>query len=225
MRTLLRALIYSLSALLLGPWVVARADQQQDPELRSVIAAAIEQAQCFTDRYDSAVWYQLMTPRMQARITDPREQADVADILRAVYCETHRPGASPLPPGLVLAMIDVESRFDRYAVSRAGAVGLMQVMLFWPQQLGMSRRDLTLTERNIRMGCAILRFYLQAEHNNYGRALARYNGSVGRRKYPDLVLARWARWAGADDLGRAPVARPEERSERPTQPVVNSSGG
>ena len=218
-----RAALCALLPLLLGPWTIAHADQQQDPELKAVIAAAINQAQCFTDRFDSAVWYQLMTPRMQARLTDARERADVADILRAVYCETHRPDDRPLPPGLVLAVIDVESRFDRYAVSRAGAVGLMQVMLFWPQQLGMTRRDLTVTERNIRMGCAILRFYLEAEHGNYARALARYNGSVGRRKYPDLVLARWAHWAGADDLGRGPVARSAPPSL--AQPVVNSGGG
>ncbi|HTY48224.1 MAG TPA: lytic transglycosylase domain-containing protein [Steroidobacteraceae bacterium] len=207
MRNIARAALCALLPLSLGPWTAAHADQQQDPELKAVIAAAISQAQCFADRFDSAVWYRLMTPRMQARLTDPREQTDVADILGAVYCETHRRDVRPLPPGLVLAMIDVESRFDRYAVSRAGAVGLMQVMLFWPQQLGMSRRDLTNTARNIRMGCAILRYYLQAEHNNYRRALARYNGSPGRRKYPDLVLARWAHWAGADDLGRSPVVR------------------
>ena len=38
-----------------------------------------------------------------------------------------------------MAVLDVESRFDRWAVSCAGAVGLMQVMPFWPEQLGMRR--------------------------------------------------------------------------------------
>ena len=121
-----------------------------------------------------------------------------------MYCETHRPGATPLPPGLVLAVLDVESRFDRWAVSSSGAVGLMQVMPFWPEQLGMRRRELVTMEANIRMGCAILRHYLEAEHRDVRRALGRYNGSVRSRDYPDRVVTRWTRyWNGADDLGRS----------------------
>jgi len=181
---------------------LARADHQLDPGLRDVVAAAIAQAQCFPDRFDSAVWYKLMEPRLRSRVKDDTERLD---ILTAVYCETHRSGAIPLPPGLVLAVIDVESRFDRWAVSNAGAVGLMQVMPFWPERLGMRRYELIHDSPNIRMGCAILRFYLQQEHHDYARALARYNGSVGRRNYSDLVLGRWARWTGADDLGAPPV--------------------
>ncbi len=188
----------------------AHADQQRDPELRGVVATAITQAECFADRFDSAVWYKLMEPRLQRVVAD---EAERLDILKTVYCETHRGDASPLPPGLVLAVIDVESRFDRWAVSRAGAVGLMQVMPFWPEQLGMRRYELVHDSPNIRMGCAILRFYLRAEHNNYARALARYNGSVGRRDYSDLVLTRWNRWTGADDLGRP--AQPQSMLKSP----------
>jgi soluble lytic murein transglycosylase-like protein len=196
-----------LPGLALGLLVVigattARADQQQDPGLRDVVAAAITQAQCFPDRFDSAVWYKLMEPRLRSRVKNDTERLD---ILTTVYCETHRSGAAPLPPGLVLAIIDVESRFDRWAVSSAGAVGLMQVMPFWPERLGMRRYELVHDSENIRMGCAILRFYLQQDHNDYARALARYNGSVGRRNYSDLVLGRWAHWTGADDLGQPPV--------------------
>ena len=186
---------------LLGSRAV-HADQQLDAGLRDVVAAAINQAQCFPDRFDSAVWYKLMEPRLRTRVKDNAERLD---ILTAVYCETHRSGAAPLPPGLVLAVIDIESRFDRWAVSSAGAVGLMQVMPFWPERLGMRRFELVHNSPNIHMGCAILRFYLQQEHNNYARALARYNGSVGRRNYSDLVLGRWARWTGADDLGAPPL--------------------
>src|SRR5580698_1746686 len=116
-------------ALLLAPaGAPAHADHPLDPGLREVVAAAIAQAQCFPDRFDSAVWYKLMEPRLRARVKDNAERLD---ILTAVYCETHRSGVAPLPPGLVLAVIDVESRFDRWAVSNAGAVGLMQVMPFW----------------------------------------------------------------------------------------------
>jgi soluble lytic murein transglycosylase-like protein len=197
--------------LCLGAWPAAHADQQLDPALQQVVASAIEHAQCFPDRFDSAVWYKLMEPRLRSRVKDSAERLD---ILTAVYCETHRSGAPPLPPGLVMAVIDVESRFDRWAVSTAGAVGLMQVMPFWPERLGMRRYELVHNSPNIHMGCAILRFYLQQEHNNYARALARYNGSFGRRNYSDLVLGRWARWTGADDLGAPRMAHSDVNPSR-----------
>ena len=172
---------------------------QTDPELRGVVAQAIAQAECFPDKYDSAVWYTLMEPKLRRVVSDREERLQ---ILRSTYCESHRLGVTRLPPGLVLAVMDVESRFNRWAVSSAGAVGLMQVMPFWPEQLGLARRDLVRVESNLRMGCAILRYYLDKEHNDVRRALARYNGSIGRRQYPDLVIVRWTRnWNGADDLG------------------------
>ena len=180
------------------------ADQQLDPQLRDVVAQAIAEAQCFTNQYDSAVWYTLMEPRLRRIV---KEKSERLDILREVYCETHRPGEVRLPPGLVMALIDVESRFDRWAVSSTGAVGLMQVMPFWPERLGMRRHDLIHVAPNIRMGCAILRFYLDHERNDVRKALARYNGSPGRRDYPDRVIGDWAHWTGADDLGFPPKSR------------------
>ena len=178
--------------------VPAHADQQRDPELKTVVEHAISQAECFTDHYDSAVWYKLMEPRLRPLV---RDQAERLEILKDVYCETHRAGEARLPPGLVMGVMAIESRFDRWAVSASGAVGLMQVMPFWPEQLGMRRYELVHTGPNIRMGCAILRYYLQYEHNDVRKALARYNGSIGRRDYPDKVISAWTRWNGADDLG------------------------
>lgn len=181
------------------------ADAQRDPELRAVVQHAIETADCFGDRYESAVWYKMMEPRLRKRVP---EHAERLEILRTVFCEAQRPGEARLPPGLVMAVIDVESRFNRYAVSPAGAVGLMQVMPFWPEQLGMRRYELVRVGSNVRMGCAILRHYLRVERNNVNRALARYNGSLGRRDYSDLVIYRWSTWNGADDLGLASSAQP-----------------
>ena len=173
---------------------------QTDPELRAVVQQAMQARECFGDQYDSAVWYTLMEPKLRRYIKDHGERLS---LLHTIYCETHRTGVTPLPPGLVLAVLDVESRFDRWAVSSSGAVGLMQVMPFWPEQLGMQRRELVTMEANIRMGCAILRHYLETEHNDVRRALGRYNGSLRGREYPDRVVTRWTRyWNGADDLGR-----------------------
>ena len=74
---------------------------------------------------------------------------------------------------------------------------------FWPENLGMRRHQLVKVSENIRMGCAIFRFYLRRENHNIARALARYNGSVGKRWYSDKVINQWTRWNGADDLGAA----------------------
>jgi soluble lytic murein transglycosylase-like protein len=184
----------------------AQAQAQRDPELRTIIEKAVATSRCFADKYDSAVWYALMEPRLRRIVKDATERML---ILETAFCEAHRPGELRLPPGLILAVIDVESRFDRWAISSAGAVGLMQVMPFWPKELGMESHQLVQIESNMRMGCAILRHYMQREKNDLGKALARYNGSVGRRKYPDAVVQRWTtRWHGADELGaRATVKR------------------
>jgi soluble lytic murein transglycosylase-like protein len=191
--------VSTLAALLLAALAVpARADQQRDPALGPVVQHAITQAQCFIDRYDAAVWYTLMEPRLKRFVPDASQRLA---ILQQVYCETHRRGESKLPPGLVMAVMEVESDFDRWAVSSAGAVGLMQVMPYWPERLGMKGYELVHVEPNIRMGCAILRFYLQYAHNDVRLALERYNGSVGHPEYPDRVLTDWERWSGADDLG------------------------
>ena len=195
----------SLALLLLAGAAAAQAQAQRDPELRAILEKAVASSPCFADKYDSAVWFALMEPRLRRIVPDATERML---ILETAYCEAHRPGEKRLPPGLILAIIDVESRFDRWAVSSAGAVGLMQIMPFWPQELGMERHQLVQIEANMRMGCAILRHYLEREKNDLGKALARYNGSVGRRKYPDTVVQRWTtRWNGADDLGTATAQR------------------
>jgi soluble lytic murein transglycosylase-like protein len=191
----------ALAALTLLATTAAWSDAQRDPELRGIVTQAIATAECFPDRFDSAVWYTLMEPKLRKTVRDSGERLH---ILKTAFCEAHRPGQQRLPPGLVMAVIDIESHFNRWAVSSAGAVGLMQVMPFWPAELGMKRHELTQVEANMRMGCAILRFYLAKERNDVRRALARYNGSPGRREYPDLVVGRWTRhWNGADDLGLA----------------------
>lgn len=174
------------------------ADAQRDPGLRQVIASAISSQPCFDERYDDVVWYALMQPRVERRLhqqpPDLRLGKDVdaaaQRILRSVHCESRKHLMLRDRPQLVLAVIDVESAFDPFAVSSAGAVGLMQVMPFWPRELGLTRRDLLDVEMNIRMGTSILAYYLDLERGDYRRALGRYNGSLRRRDYPDLVLTR-----------------------------------
>lgn len=181
----------------------AQADRQRDPGLKSVIEAAIASRPCFDDKYDDVVWYAVMQPRVEKRLRqqppDLRLGEDVSEaarrILQSVHCESSKHLMLRDRPQLVLAVIDVESAFDPFAVSYAGAVGLMQVMPFWPSQLGLETQDLIDVELNVRMGTSILAYYLEREKGDYRRALARYNGSLGRRTYPDLVLGRLeSRW-------------------------------
>jgi soluble lytic murein transglycosylase-like protein len=182
----------ALTALLLMtalPAAAAHADRQMDPELRGVLAEVLQPTDCFADRYERAVWFAFMEPRLQRYVRDEREREE---ILHHVHCEARRVA---VPPELVLAVMDVESRFDRYAVSSAGAVGLMQVMPFWPGELGMSNEQLVRIPDNVRMGTTILGYYLRKERGNYQRALQRYNGSLGRPTYSDLVIDRLlSRW-------------------------------
>ena len=186
MRRLALPILLAVATLTAAP---ARADRQMDPELRGVLAEVIEASRCFEDRYERAVWFAFMEPRLSRYVRDEREREL---ILHHVHCEARR---VQVPPELVLAVMDVESRFDRYAVSSAGAVGLMQVMPFWPRELGMSNEQLVRIPDNVRMGTTILGYYLRKERGNYQRALQRYNGSLGRPTYSDLVIDRLlSRW-------------------------------
>lgn len=110
------------------------------------------------------------------------------ELLHTIYYESKRAG---LDPDLVLAVIQVESNFRKYAISSAGALGYMQTMTWWANVVGEPSSDLFNVKTNLRLGCAILRNYLDKEHGNVHRALARYNGSLGRNGYPNLIYAAW----------------------------------
>jgi soluble lytic murein transglycosylase-like protein len=117
-----------------------------------------------------------------ALVRNPEERIE---ILQRVHYEATR---AELPPELVLAVIDVESNFDRFAISVAGARGLMQIMPFWLDEIGRPNDNLMHIETNLRFGCTILKYYLEIEKGDLQRALGRYNGSLGKRKYPNKVL-------------------------------------
>lgn len=113
-----------------------------------------------------------------------------AKLLKRIYREAQ---LARLPPALVLALIEVESAFRPRAISPAGAVGLMQIMPFWIDELGLAADDLKAPARNLRYGCTILAHYLTVENGDFTRALARYNGSLGKTRYPEHVLNAWQR--------------------------------
>ena len=156
-----------------------------DPRLRVALAEAVATADSFTDEFDAIVWLTDMSYRLQRQVPDADERLG---ILRVVHQQATRAG---LPPELVLAVIDVESNFDRFAISSASALGLMQIMPFWIEEVGESDINLLFDiEFNVLLGCRILKYYLDMEDGDYIQGLARYNGSTGLRWYSDRVLDR-----------------------------------
>ena len=157
--------------------------------MRNTLIKAIESSDSFKDRFDAEVWLTDMSQRLEPRVKDPKERLT---ILKTVHYEAQR---AELDPELVLAVIDVESRYDRFAISSAGAQGLMQIMPFWLNEIGHPDDNLFVISTNIRLGCTILKYYLNMEKGNLSRALARYNGSLGKFWYPKLVFnALSSRW-------------------------------
>ncbi len=163
------------------------ADEQERADLRNFLDQAINSADSFEDKYDAEVWLVDMSSRLERFVKDPAHRLE---LLKDIHAAAVR---ADLPPELVLSVIEVESHFDRFAVSRVGAQGMMQVMPFWKDEIGRPDDNLTLNETNFAYGCRILQFYLQREKGHLHKALARYNGSVGRRVYSDKVYRAWNR--------------------------------
>jgi soluble lytic murein transglycosylase-like protein len=198
-----RALAWLARALLaasLAAGAVAHAGNQKEEALadgmRLALANAIRDARppkpvlrddAARVRYQQ--WFGQMSERLRRKLPDDQSRTE---FLEAVWYEATRAG---LDPGLVLGLIQVESAYRKYAVSIAGARGYMQVMPFWTSVIGDSdRRKLFHMQTNLRYGCSILRMYIDMERGNLYLALGRYNGSRGRPKYPNAVLAAWKKW-------------------------------
>ena len=200
-RARLPSLVLAAAATFGGGEALAGAQQYEvlSASVRATLSAAVNDRTPvdFKD-LDTRAWVRAMTRRVAGRFPD--EEA-ARQFLMLVRYESLRAG---LDPHLVLAVIDVESRFRKYAVSRAGARGMMQVMPFWVKELGGAggpTHNLFHERTNLRYGCTILRHYLDRERGNLANALGRYNGSLGQPDYPNKVFKalreRWALGAGA----------------------------
>jgi len=169
--------------------VNATPDAVPDDELRLLLIKAINESGSFSDRFDAEVWLVDMSARLASRVNDAEKRIPM---LKQIHYEATRVG---LFPELVLAVIDVESNFNRYAISHAGAMGLMQIMPFWLDEIGKPGDNLFDLKTNLRLGCTILRYYLDKEKGDLTRALARYNGSLGSHRYTKKVYrALDSRW-------------------------------
>lgn len=148
-------------------------------------------------------WLTATSDKLRKRMPDWEVRRD---FLQTLWYEATRAG---LEVSLVLGLIQVESGFNKYAISPAGARGLMQVMPFWVRQIGSREHSLFDLTTNLRYGCTILRHYLDRERGDLFRALGRYNGSLGKAEYPDMVLGAWRRhWDYSPPPRRARRAGP-----------------
>jgi membrane-bound lytic murein transglycosylase MltF len=191
-----RPVAYAWSlALLVGLADSTPSNAQDDrAALRRFLNESINQASSFEDRFDAEVWLIDMQTRLLPFMPD---DAMGVEFLTTLHREAT---AADLPPELVLAVIEVESHFDRFAISRVGAQGYMQVMSFWREEIGRAGDNLTDMLTNLRYGCRILQFYLNREQGDLETALAAYNGSSGSRVYSDKVRIAWENHWKIDDL-------------------------
>ena len=178
--------------LLLGTQVAAAATMERpDAELRAVLEKTINESDSFKDRFDAEVWLMDMSNRLKSIV--PNINARLL-LLKNIHYEAKKAG---LDPELVLAVINVESNFNRWAISKVGAEGLMQIMPFWLKEIPDAGNNLFDIRTNLRFGCTILKYYLIQENGDRQKALARYNGSVGKMWYPnrvfDILSQRWFR--------------------------------
>jgi soluble lytic murein transglycosylase-like protein len=193
---LIPGLALSLAVALL-PAAVQAGAQEYEPlaasvqaALQSAIADRASPEPQFPSIREKVDWLTEMSARLSRRMPDREGRLE---FLKTVYYEAKRAG---LDPQMVLALIQVESGFKKYSVSSAGARGYMQVMPFWVRLIGSKDQNLFHMRVNLRFGCTILRHYLDIENGDVYRALGRYNGSLGKPEYPNMVRAAWERqWA------------------------------
>jgi soluble lytic murein transglycosylase-like protein len=187
-RTLISVLLFALA---LNTSATTNAPGHADPELRRLLAEAIQATDSFGDRFDAEVWLVDMSGRLSRYVPDSEFRIE---LLKSIHREASR---VDLPPELVIAVIEIESMFDTFAISRSGAQGLMQVMPFWLDEIGHPEDNLVDMHTNLRMGCTILKYYMDMEKNDLRGALARYNGSYGDIKHTystkvlDALRLRW----------------------------------
>lgn len=172
-------------------WAGAQKYEVLSASVRASLAQAVNDRAAFDwNDMETRVWVRAMTKKARRYIPD---EESARQFLGLVYYESKRSG---LDPHTVLAVIEVESKFRKYAVSSAGARGYMQVMPFWLKELGAEKQNLFHERTNVRFGCTILRHYLDRENGNLSNALGRYNGSLGNPDYPNRVQrALKGRWA------------------------------
>lgn len=192
-----RLLAFAALAPLLQAHAGAQLEEPLVDSVRTALTAAVHNAAppvpAFSDlslqaRYKD--WLRINDKRLASPI--PEDSAR-QEFLATAWYEAKRAG---LDVALVLGVVQVESAFRKFAVSRVGARGFMQVMPFWARLIGDGDPGVLFhTQTNLRFGCVILRHYVDREAGDLFMALGRYNGSRGQAAYPYAVLAATRIWS------------------------------
>jgi soluble lytic murein transglycosylase-like protein len=179
-------LVFGSSAVFAGAQIYEPLSASVQAALTKAVADQAVPYLAFETEAEARSWLDVMSKRLEKRIPDRIQREE---LLVTVHYEAKRAG---LDPQMVLGLIQVESAFRKYAVSTAGARGFMQVMPFWKNVIGgAGDHNLFHLRTNLRFGCVILRHYIDIEKGDLYRALGRYNGSLGKPEYPNIVLAAW----------------------------------
>ncbi|GJL82859.1 MAG: transglycosylase [marine bacterium B5-7] len=177
MRQTRRKILFCATILLSAPLrTIASADA-----LSLALYQSARDADSFDSETEALAWLNKMSRRLRFQIRDPFYRCE---LLRLIHREATRAG---LAPELVMGVIQVESSFNRFAVSDRGARGLMQLMPFWMKEIGLPNDDLFNPAINLRYGCLVLRDYLKRSHGNVDQALSMYHGSLTNRQYANRV--------------------------------------
>ena len=208
MKRLCQSVMWMLCLLALNTFAGPQREEHLADSVRSALSVAVAglpppepYLPTAADKQAYEQWLQRNLQTLNARLRQMHGAAGLPELatpelqrmfLQMVWYESSR---AALDSTLVLGLIEVESGFRKYAISSAGAMGVMQVMPFWTRVLGQGEATMLFQwQTNLRFGCVILRHYLKLEDGHLAMALGRYNGSRGQSAYPQAVLAAQQRW-------------------------------
>jgi hypothetical protein len=123
----------------------------------------------------------ILSARADAAVPQPTEQGDLvpAAYLKSIHTACEKYGVDP---SLVRAIVKVESDYNPFALSRKGAMGLMQLM---PQTAtDLNVKNSFDPHENIHGGVRYLRYLLDRYEGNLKLALAAYNSG-------ETAVKRW----------------------------------
>ena len=153
----------------------------------------------FKSEFEKEQWLSSMMSRLSK---NGSKAAWSVEFFKTAHYEATRAG---LDPQLVLALVDSLSSFSKYSISPDGARGYLHVHPAWFDLIGDGNiNSLFDMRKNLRMGCSILRFYLDKENGDMFMALNHYwdstrgrlDGSTRSGNFPNSVSKLWkSKWA------------------------------
>ncbi len=172
-------LVFSICALLMVPTAVADIYKYIDKKGRVTLTDTPKNSNYVRLVKTWKGWVPLKTGSIRYKNLEKnrKKHAGTIEVMASRY---------KLPKSLIHAVITAESAYDSEAVSRAGAVGLMQLMPGTAKRYGVKNRRNPY--ENVSGGAQYLRDLLVMYDNNLQLALAAYNAGEGAvKKYNNTI--------------------------------------